>query len=201
MESFLKIYLPLFIILFIVLVFIVPSVRVYKQTGINPFRFITNQDKAHDFVGVTMKVFIALLLVVVLIYAFTPTVYRFLAPFDYMEIKELKIFGLILGHVALIGIMIAQLHMRQSWRIGIDFENKTSLVTIGFFKISRNPIYLFLLIALIGLFLIIPNAITFAVLFAAFLILQVTIRLEEEFLEKQHGTSYLEYKQKVPRLI
>jgi len=201
MDSFLRIYLPIFIILFIVLVFIVPSVRVYKKTGINPFRFVTNQDKAHDYVGASMKIFILLILIVVVIYSFFHSVYNFLAPFGYLETRTLKLIGLIAGHISLIGIMIAQSQMRLSWRIGIDYENKTALVTGGLFKISRNPIYLFLITSLTGLFLIMPNAITFAVLFAAYLILQVTMRLEEDFLEKQHGAVYQQYKSKVRRLL
>jgi protein-S-isoprenylcysteine O-methyltransferase Ste14 len=31
--------------------------------------------------------------------------------------------------------------MDNSWRIGIDEENKTGLVTKGIFSISRNPIF------------------------------------------------------------
>ena len=41
METFLKYYLPVFVVAFIILVFVLPSIRVYQQTGINPFRFIT----------------------------------------------------------------------------------------------------------------------------------------------------------------
>ena len=148
-----------------------------------------------------MKIFILMILLVVLAYSFLPDAYEYLAPLSYLETSKLKIIGLTMGHISIICIMIAQYHMRLSWRIGIDYENKTPLVTIGFFKLSRNPIYLFLLISLLGLFLIIPNALTFAVLFAAYLILQVTMRLEEEFLEMQHGQAYLEYKRKVRRLI
>lgn len=201
MDAFLKVYLPIFFIAFLMLVFVVPSVRVYKQTGINPFRFITKHNTAHDFVGATMKVFIGILLLVIIIHTFFPHFYYLLAPFEYLEISGLKITGLIIGHLSLLAIMLAQIQMRQSWRIGIDYENKTSLITNGFFRLTRNPIYLFLLVCLTGLFLIIPNGITFAVLFAAYLILQVTMRLEEEFLHKQHGEEYLAYKRKVRRLL
>ncbi len=201
MEPFLKIYLPLFIIAFIILVFVVPSIKVNRETGINPFRFITNHDKAHDYVGASMKVFIILILVVVLVYSFSDAVYNFLGPISYLETSNLKIIGLALGHLAVAGIMIAQWQMKHSWRIGIDYQNKTRLITIGLFRISRNPIYLFLIVALIGLFLIIPNALTLAILFAAYLILQVTIRLEEAHLEEQHGEEYKRYKNDVRRLL
>lgn len=201
MEAFLKIYLPFFLISFIVLVFVLPTIRVYKQTGINPFRFATNHDQAHDYIGGSMKVFILLLLATVLVYSFSDAAYSKLAPFEYLQQQHLQMIGLIIGHLSIVGIVIAQLQMKQSWRIGIDYENKTSLVTSGMFSKSRNPIFLFLIISLIGLFLILPNAITFAVLFAAYVVLQITMRLEEDFLLKQHGEQYLAYKNKVRRLI
>lgn len=201
MDAFLKIYLPLFFIGFIVLVFVVPSIRVYRQTGINPFRFATKHNKAHDYIGGSMKVFILLLLATVLVYSFSEFAYSMLAPFEYLERPALQIAGLILGHISIIGIVIAQLQMKQSWRIGIDYENKTQLVTWGLFSKSRNPIFLFLIISLIGMFLILPNAITLSVLFAAYLVLHITMRLEEDFLQKQHGEPYYYYKNQVRRLI
>lgn len=201
MDSFLKIYLPLFLISFIVLVFVIPSIRIYKQTGINPFRFATNIDGAHDYIGASMKVFILVLLVTVLLYSFSASAYHRLARFEYLEIPALRLAGLILGHLSVLGIVIAQLQMKESWRIGIDYENKTPLVTSGLFSRSRNPIFLFLLISLVGLFLMLPNAITFAVLFSAYIVLHITIRLEEDFLQKQHGEAYTRYMDNVSRLI
>lgn len=201
MDAFLKIYLPLFFIGFILLVFVVPSVRVYRQTGINPFRFATKHDEAHDYIGASMKVFILLLLTSVLLYSLSGTAYQYLVPFTYMQTNGLKITGLLLAHVSLLFIIIAQYQMRQSWRIGIDFENRTQLITKGFFSISRNPIYVGLLAALAGFFLVLPNALTFAVLFAAYIILHVTMRLEEGFLQRQHGAAYVNYRKKVRRLI
>lgn len=201
MDAFLAIYLPLFLVAFIAWVFVVPSLKVYKQTGINPFRFATKHNPTHDYVGNTMKVFILLLLVTICIYSASEVAYQYLAPFQYLELSALKIVGLIFGHISLVGIKVAQRQMRLSWRIGIDYENKTKLVTSGLFSVSRNPIYLFLLIGLVGMFLILPNALTFAILFAAFLVLHITMRLEEDFLQKQHGEAYIDYQKTVRRLI
>ena len=201
MEFSLRIYLPVFIIGFILLVFVLPSLKVYWQTGINPFRFKVNHHPAHDYIGAAMKWFIAVLLVTVFIYALFPEGYIYLVPLHYLENNFIKWTGLIAGHLSLIGIMIAQHQMKLSWRIGIDYENKTKLVTTGLFAWSRNPIFLFLLIALLGLFMVLPNAITFAVLISAYLVIQVQIRIEEEFLERQHGQPYTQYKSNTRRLL
>lgn len=200
-PAFLQIYLPLFLAGFIILVFVIPSIRVYRQTGINPFRFATGDHAAHDYIGRTMKVFIALLVAVVFLYSFFPAEYQYLVPVGYLDNEAVKTAGLVLVHVSLTGIIIAQRQMKQSWRIGIDYAHKTQLVTSGLFAVSRNPIYLFLLAGLAGLFLLLPNTITFAVLFAAYLVLHIVMRLEEDFLYRQHGAAYAAYRQKVKRLL
>jgi protein-S-isoprenylcysteine O-methyltransferase Ste14 len=91
--------------------------------------------------------------------------------------------------------------MAKSWRIGINYEEKTELVTNGVFKFSRNPVFLGILISYIGTFLIIPNAITFTVLILTYVTLQFQIRLEEEYLVGSHGTNYEDYKKRVRRWI
>jgi len=58
-----------------------------------------------------------------------------------------------------------------------------------------------MLISLVGLFLITPNVWTLIFLILGVVLIQIQIRLEEEFLEKMHGKNYLEYKSRVRRLI
>ena len=96
-------------------------------------------------------------------------------------------------------MLIAQNHMKKSWRIGIDEDVKTELVQNGLFKISRNPIFLGMRTMLLGLFLIIPNAVTLVVLIAGELLAQIQVRLEEEFLTRTHGESYRAYQKQVRR--
>jgi protein-S-isoprenylcysteine O-methyltransferase Ste14 len=97
--------------------------------------------------------------------------------------------------------VIAQGHMKNSWRIGIDTDTKTELVTSGLFSISRNPIFFGMTLSLFGLFLTTPNALTALFLILGYVLIQIQIRLEEEFLTKEHGQAYIDYKQKVRRLI
>jgi protein-S-isoprenylcysteine O-methyltransferase Ste14 len=200
MTYFLKIYLPIYLVSYLLLAFVVPSYRTYKQTGINPVTF-GKQDNAHDYIGFLMKILIALLLISILCYSFGSEIYQYLSPIIFLENKILTYSGLIIIHLALIWIFVAQVQMDKSWRIGIDEKHKTELITKGIFSISRNPIFLGMILTVLGLFLLLPNAITFFLTLATYFIIQIQIRLEEEFLEKQHSDNYLNYKSKTKRLI
>lgn len=200
MLQYLNYYLPLFLLAYLVITFILPSVRVYKKTGINPVTF-GKSDNAHDYIGTIMKVLTGLLVIAVLLFALSANTYKYLNPIFFLQIDWLKYTGLIIIHASLIWIVIAQHHMKQSWRIGIDEKNKTELITNGLFGISRNPIFLGMIISTIGIFLIIPDTLTFFVVVTSYIVIQIQIRLEEEFLIKQHGTVYTAYKERVRRLL
>ena len=147
----LNIYLPLYFILNMLIALKIPTYRTYKQTGINPITFGKN-DNAHDYIGFIMKVLIVLLFVAVLTYSMSEKMYSYLVPISYLQTQILTITGLALIHIALVWISFAQFQMSNSWRIGIDEENKTKLVTDGVFSISRNLIFLGMIISVLGLF-------------------------------------------------
>lgn len=89
--------------------------------------------------------------------------------------------------------------MGKSWRIGIDAGAAPPLVRTGLFAISRNPIFLGMRVSLLGLFLVLPNAVTLAVLLVAETLIQVQVRLEEEHLQRVHGTAYATYRRSARR--
>ena len=79
-------------------------------------------------------------------------------------------------------------------------EKATSLVTDGVYRLSRNPMYLSLLILLIGwsIYLGSLGATMLPPLFV-WVITTLQIKPEEQALEKVFGQEYLEYKQRVRR--
>lgn len=200
MPQYLNHYLPLFLLVYLVITFVLPSVRVYKKTGINPVTF-GKSDNAHDYIGAIMKVLTALLVIAVLLFSLSANAYKYLNLISFLRIDWLQYTGLFIIHASLIWIVIAQYHMKQSWRIGIDEKNRTELITTGLFSLSRNPIFLGMILSTIGIFLIIPDTITFFVAVTSYIVIQIQIRLEEGFLLKQHGTVYTGYKRTVRRLI
>jgi protein-S-isoprenylcysteine O-methyltransferase Ste14 len=196
----LRIYLPIYLLLYLLLAFVIPTYKTYKATGINPVTF-GKADNAHDYIGFVMKILIGLLFVTVLLFSFGNNVYQYSAPILFLESNSLKTIGLVLIHISLLWIAIAQYQMNNSWRIGIDEKNKTDLVTKGIFSLSRNPIFLGMIISVLGIFLILPNALSFFTTVATYFIIHIQIRLEEVFLQGQHGKQYLAYKKNTKRLI
>ncbi len=198
--DWLRLYLPLYLLLYLLVAFVLPSYRTYRQTGINPLVF-GRSDSAHDYTGYIMKLLVAGLGATVLLYAFGGRWYSYLTPIPYLDHRPLQIAGLVIIHTALIWVSIAQYQMRTSWRIGIDERHRTALVTTGVFSLSRNPVFLGMLLSVWGLLLIIPSAAMLVISVTTWVVIQIQIRLEEEFLARQHGDVYRQYKDTVRRLI
>lgn len=89
------------------------------------------------------------------------------------------------------------------------FKTKNSLVTIkpantlqttGIYSVSRNPMYVSLLLFYIGLSFIIGNWWNLVLLPILFLIVQeYVIKREEKYLERRFGQPFYDYKAKVRR--
>jgi protein-S-isoprenylcysteine O-methyltransferase Ste14 len=193
-------YLFIYYSIFLVALFIVPSYVTYKRTGINPFKF-SKEETAINYVGKAYKIISAFAFATILLNAFFTSTIQYLVPIEYLQNDILAWVGLGLVHLAFLIIFIAQRNMANEWRIGIDNENKVNLITKGMFGVSRNPIFLGVIIVFIGLFLIIPNAVTVVILVSGVIVIQVQVRLEEEFLLNQLGNEYKEYMSKVKRWI
>ena len=193
-----SIYILAFLSIYFVVVFVVPSVRVKRKTGINPYVF-KNTDSAHDFLGKVSAPITSLIFIVALVNLVYPEGLPYFAPFAWLEISIIKYTGFSIVHLALLWIIVAQVQMSNSWRVGIDHSAKTELKTNGLFSVSRNPVFLGMLITLAGVFLILPNAITLLVFVSSTLLFQVQARLEEEYLAKTHGENYLNYCKKTGR--
>lgn len=168
------------------------------MTGINPIVFKTSDD-AHDFIGRVFKLMFILVVLLIVVYSFLPAVYRFTGPITWLELPTAQWLGIAFLLLSLSWTAIAQYQMGQSWRIGIDREHRPPLVENGLFKFSRNPIYVGLMATLLGLFLIIPNALTLLVLVLGFVVISIQVRLEEDYLLESHGAAYTEYQRRVRR--
>lgn len=193
-----NILLLIYFLAFFLLAFVIRSVLVYRSTGINPL-VLPSTDDAYGYVGIAFKVLMIACAVVVTGMAFVPNAQSWLGSIEPLKLIALQWTGWACLLVSLLWILLAQAQMGTSWRIGIDNENKTALVTRGLFAISRNPIFLSVRMALLGYFLVVPNAATLAILVAGEIVIQVQVRLEEKHLSSSHGAEYEEYCKRVSR--
>jgi protein-S-isoprenylcysteine O-methyltransferase Ste14 len=200
MDEFLRLFLPIYFIIYFGLAFVLKSLIVAKRIGKNPL-VLPKDDSAFGLIGLYFKLTLITMFIYVLAYSLLPHWHDKFLKINSLDILILKYFGLGLLAFAIIWTIVAQAHMKNSWRIGIDTQTKTELVTIGLFGLSRNPIFFGMILSLVGLFLTTPNALTGLFLILGYILIQIQIRLEEEFLEKEHGVNYEKYKQKVKRLI
>jgi len=110
--------------------------------------------------------------------------------------------GLALSVLGLAALLWSQWSMGDSLRIGVDPNERTTLITGGPFHLVRNPIYSAMLMYLVGVALLVPNPASFV----AFWLLAVGIDLhvrfvEEPYLKATHGSSYASYAARVGRFI
>ncbi|MBT8253842.1 MAG: isoprenylcysteine carboxylmethyltransferase family protein [Bacteroidia bacterium] len=172
----------------------------FRKTGINPFNSIAKSNLN----GFNEKVLIfcsLLISVIILNYVFLPNNYLYLIPINYFENELWQYIGMGLSAVGFFIATIAQVQMQNSWRIGVGESDNVELIKHGLFKYSRNPIYLGLMLAFIGLFFMTPNAVTLCFLLLMYSSLEIKIRIEENHLLNQIGEKYQSYQSKVRRWI
>ena len=196
----LRFFLLIYLLVYFSAAFLWRSFLVWKKTGINPVVF-KGSGSAHDFIGRVFKALFAFIVAIVVIYAFAPSAYQYLMPIHWFERPWIKSTGIGLLLISLAWTVLAQAQMGTSWRIGIDTQHGTELVQRGVFRLSRNPIFLGIMLTLSGLFLVVPNVGTLLTLLVGVLLIGIQVRLEEEFLTRVHGDKYLEYRRRVRRYI
>ncbi len=96
--------------------------------------------------------------------------------------------------------MVSQFQMGKSWRIGVDETEKTELITHGMFSVSRNPIYLGMMVIGLGFIMLVPHLFMVACFVLAFIGIDLQVRkIEEPHLKRVFGDQYANYSGKVGR--
>jgi protein-S-isoprenylcysteine O-methyltransferase Ste14 len=110
--------------------------------------------------------------------------------------------GLVLTILGMIATFTAQLAMGDSWRVGVDPHERTTLIRSGPFGWVRNPILSSVLITCIGLVVMMPTVVGIAGLAAVAVASQMLVRLvEEPYLRRAHGQEYARYAESVGRFV
>jgi protein-S-isoprenylcysteine O-methyltransferase Ste14 len=123
-------------------------------------------------------------------------------PVRVLSVVWVQTVGIVIATAGIAATVYSQLEMGDSWRVGVDQRETTTLVHTGVFGRIRNPIYTAMFTFGIGIILVTPNLVACAgfVLLVASIQLQVR-RVEEPYLLRTHGDAYRAYAAQVGRFI
>jgi protein-S-isoprenylcysteine O-methyltransferase Ste14 len=122
-------------------------------------------------------------------------------PWPALESPWAHLVGMLTAMTGIALTVLAQLQMGKAWRIGVDPEERTALVTDGLFQYVRNPIFLGMLLSMAGLVLLVPNPIALGALALSLIGIEIQVRkVEEPYLVRAHGERYVTYARDVGRL-
>ena len=186
-----KIYLGV-ILLFFISAFAIRNIKTYLSTG----QSIRGKSKM-----LTSSILLSTLIYLLIILRLTVLEPIWILEVNILRHEILKIIGLILVTIGFITGIFAMIAMKNSWRVGIKYDQKTELVTSGIFRISRNPYFFSYDILIIGYIFVFPSAIIVILYLILTIVFHKMILEEEKYLETVHGISYLDYKKKVNRYL
>ncbi|MFI7679139.1 methyltransferase family protein [Actinophytocola sp. NPDC049390] len=113
-----------------------------------------------------------------------------------------RVAGVVVAVAGIAATLWAQGAMGDSWRVGVDPDETTGLVTTGPFGVVRNPIFTTMTVAGLGLTLLAPNAVAIGALAVLVVAVESQVRVvEEPYLIRTHGEAYLTYARRVGRLV
>ena len=169
----------------------------YRRTGSTGFRGVSAGGFMEGVAGVGF--------VIALILAVSASILqevKAIEPVRMLSVVWVQAAGIVIATVGIAATVYAQLEMGDSWRIGVDEKEVTTLVQTGVFGRIRNPIYTAMFTFGIGIVLVTPNLVACAsfILLVATTELQVR-RVEEPYLLRAHGDAYRAYTASVGRFI
>ena len=169
-----------------------------RRTGSSGFHGISGRPGSAEWLGGVLFVIALILGVLAPVLAIADVV----EPIDGLDQGAVHGFGLVLALLGILGTLLAQTAMGSSWRIGVDQEESTDLVTSGPFAVVRNPIFSAMLPASFGLALMVPSVVAIAGALALLVAVELQVRVvEEPYLLTAHGESYGRYAHRVGRFV
>ncbi len=90
-------------------------------------------------------------------------------------------------------------YMRNDWRSGIDPDKRQPLLTQGPYGLTRNPLFIGIILGQLGLFLTFPSVFTLLCLLVGAVVIVLQARREEVALSRAYGVEYQDYRLLVRR--
>ncbi|MEL0657895.1 isoprenylcysteine carboxylmethyltransferase family protein [Psychromonas arctica] len=147
----------------------------------------------------TFRVFRSTIWVVCLARLFFPNVDDYLGLLFLSESFSIVLLGNILLTLGFMMTVIIHFKMGKQWRSGIDPSGPKKLITDGFYKFSRNPMFLSIALSQFAFFLALPSLFSLLCFIIGVIALYRQIQSEETHLLQQFPEQYNIYSTKVRR--
>jgi protein-S-isoprenylcysteine O-methyltransferase Ste14 len=123
-------------------------------------------------------------------------------PLRFLHAPWIQLIGIVLAIAGIAATVYAQVDMGDSWRIGVDPSETTTLVRQGVFGIVRNPIFTAMFVFGLGIALVTPNVVAMVGFALLVVTIEVQVRVvEEPYLATKHGNTYRDYTAAVGRFV
>lgn len=114
----------------------------------------------------------------------------------------LRSIGVVVAAIGIVTTFLAQINMGSEWRIGVDTDEQTGLITTGAYRAIRNPIFTAMIVAATGLAMMVPSPVSIAATVLLVVAVELQVRfVEEPHLSRLHGDGYRSYASRVGRLV
>src|SRR5207248_314903 len=122
-------------------------------------------------------------------------VFAYAAPYEFV-----RALAAACGVVALLATIRCWLRMGDDWRMDIG-ARKTALITDGFFRLIRHPIYTFSMLLMVCSAIVVPTAPMVLVAVIHLTLMNLKARNEEQHLSAVHGETYRRYVSRTGRFL
>ncbi len=191
---FIKSFFIIIVVLFLIGMF-APMV-IIKKKGSDPHGI---HEGASLLTRLTPITIFSWLIYIILFIINDSIILHFLA-FEFLVLEVFIFSGIIIIFLGLILDIWGTAALGTNFRIELPKE-ETTLITIGIYRLMRNPIVMGVYLLIAGSFLIIPTTISFILLIANIIAFDSKVRDEEKFLAKRFGEKFEEYSKKVGRYL
>lgn len=149
----------------------------------------------------TFRLFRVAIWLVCVVRLFVPALDEYLGVITSFENALVLITGNLLLTIGFLMTIVIHFSMKQKWRSGVDPKGPTSLITDGFFRYSRNPIFVSVGVSQLGFFLALPSLFTLVCLMIGLYTLYKQTIVEEQHLAEIFQNNYKLYQSNVRRWI
>tara|TARA_R110000744_G_scaffold19280_3_gene50943 strand:+ start:6822 stop:7448 length:627 start_codon:yes stop_codon:yes gene_type:complete len=147
----------------------------------------------------TFRIFRVAIWMVCLVRLFVPALDDYLGLIPSLENAPMLISGNVLLTFGFLMTIAIHFSMSEKWRSGIDPIGPKKLITDGFFRYSRNPIFVSVGLSQIGFFLALPSVFTLVCLVIGLYTLYKQTIAEEAHLAAVFPSEYKHYTTNVRR--